>query len=291
MQCTNNLRQLGIAAHHYHDIHQELPAESYFDPDKNFVDDDKIDEAHTSFRARLLPFIEQRVIRDRLDNIDDGNIEDLALLQVPIFYCPSNSRHLVDLPNYAADRYASHYYGIAGAIGRDPSGKFYRTDPKQKKVAVGRNILGPFANTGTIIIDGKVSFGTIDDGTSNTFLFGEISWQDYGAHYNWIRGTVISNPAGITALASAKGMAQNFPLNAGKHAETLEIVLEEGENGADKVYTIPVRGRGAGHGISGFGSDHVSGANFVHADGSVRFYSASTDTVLLMHLSTRDGGE
>ena len=290
MQCSNHLRQLGIASHLYHDVRQELPAESYFDPEKNFVDDDKIDEAHTSYRARLLPYIEQGTIRGMLDNSPD-NIEDLALLQVPVFYCPSNSRHLVDLPGYAADRYASHYYGVAGAIGRDPSGQFYRTDPRQKSVAAFGSILGPFANTGTIIIGGQVSFGDITDGLTNTFLLGEISWSDYGAHYNWIRGTVISNPAGITALASSKGMAHNFPINAGKRSESLDIVLEEGDNGEDKIYKVPLRGMAAGHGVSGFGSNHSGGANFTFADGSVRFYSDTTDTTLLIYLSTRDGGE
>jgi len=283
MQCQNHFRQLAIAAHNYHDVHQELPAESFFDPEKNFVADDRIDEAHTSFRVRLLPFIEQAAV---LGNIPES-IEDLALVPVSTFFCPSNSRRLVDLPNYAADRYASHYYGVAGAIGYDPAGNFYRTDPRQKIVALGPSILGPFANTGTIIIGGEVSLCSITDGTSNTFLFGEISWSDYGAHYNWVRGTVISNARGITALSSSKGIAQNFPINAGKHSESLKIVLEP--DGTE--YDVPTRGRAAGHGVGGFGSNHVGGANFARADGSVHFYSETTEMTLLMYLSTRNGGE
>jgi len=296
MQCTNHLRQLAIAAHHYHDIHHELPAESYFDPEKNFAGDGSgelpIDEAHTSYRTRLLPFIEQTAIRALMDNANNSegfNPEDLALYRIPIFLCPSNPKHLVDIT--CADgqnRFASHYYGVAGAIGRDSSGTFYRTDPKQEKVAVGSAILGPFANTGTIIIDGEVSFGTISDGLSNTLLFGEISWADYGAHYNWIRGTVVSNAAGITALSSAKGIADHFPINAGKQSSLpLPLVLDE----SGTIYNVPIRGRGAGHGVGGFGSDHAGGANFIHADGSARFYNQATDTTLLMYLATRDGGE
>ena len=289
MMCANHIRQLGIAAHNYHDAYQEFPAESLFDPEKNFSDDDKIDEAHTSFRVRLLPFIEQMTIRNKLEEID--NIEDLALFSVPVFYCSSNFKRQVDLPGYAMDRYASHYYGVAGAIGRDPTGKFYPTDPRQKNVAVGKSILGPFANTGITIIGGQISTSSITDGLSNTLLFGEISWSNYGAHYNWVRGTVISNAAGITALASSKGMAQNFPINAGQTKESLDIVLEEGEDGEDKIYKVPLRGMAAGHGVSGFGSNHPGGANFIHADTSMRFYTQSTDTTLLMHLSTRNGKE
>jgi hypothetical protein len=81
-------------------------------------------------------------------------------------------------------------------------------------------------------------------------------------------------------------MMHNFPINAGKN-ESLRVVLDwDGEQ-----YDVPTRGQGAGHGISGFGSNHVGGANFVHADGSVHFYNQATDTTLLMYLSTRNGGE
>jgi len=284
--CTDHLRQLATAARNHHDIHQALPAESYFDG--TIFASDHINKAHASYRVRLLPFIGQTAV---LQNLPES-LEDLALVSIPIFFCPSNPKRLVDIGcTDGWDRHASHYYGIAGAIGYNPDGEPYPTDPSQENIAVesprGTMFLGPFANTGTIIIDGQVSFDSITDGLSNTLLFGEISWADYGAHFNWARGTAISNENNpVTALASAKGMMKNFPINAGKN-ESLQVVLDwEG-----RQYNVPTRGRAAGHGISGFGSDHVGGANFVHADGSVRFYNQATDTTLLMHLSTRNGGE
>jgi len=295
MTCTSHLRQLGIASHNYHDIHQELPAESYFDPNMNFFDpatgkDTPLDEAHSSYRVRLLPFLEQMGLVQNMPQ----EIQDMSLFPVPIYFCPSNSKQRVDIGE--PERYVSHYYGVAGALGRNPSGEFYSTDPKQPNVFVEaiETFLGPFANTGTIIIDGQVSLGSISDGTSNTFLFGEISWSNYGSHYNWARGTAIcGNPAigaNITALSSSKGIAQNFPINAGKVHATLDIVLEK--NGTVfTVYDVPIRGGRAGHGVGGFGSDHINGANFAHADGSVHFYNQATDTTLLMYLSTRDGKE
>jgi len=288
MQCQNHFRQLAIAAHNYHDVHQELPAESYFDGTFFDPDEDKIDEAHTSFRVRLLPFIEQAAVL----GIIPESIENLALIPVPTFFCPSNSRRIVDIGCIdGGNRYASHYYGIAGAIGNDPFGRPYTFDDQQRKeythaIRPGRAFLGPFANTGTVIIGGEVSLCSITDGTSNTFLFGEISWANYGAHYNWVRGTVISNRQQFTALASSKGIAHNFPINAGKHNEMLQIEI------AGEIYdNVPVRGQGAGHGVGGFGSNHVGGANFARADGSVHFYSETTETTLLMYMSTRNGKE
>ncbi|MDR1270806.1 MAG: DUF1559 domain-containing protein, partial [Planctomycetaceae bacterium] len=47
----------------------------------------------------------------------------------------------------------------------------------------------------------------------------------------------------------------------------------------------------AGHGVSGFGSNHSGGANFALCDGSVRFVSETVSTVILMSIASRDGGE
>ena len=176
MSCTNNLRQLGIAAHNFHDVHQELPAESFFRTDRHtgamlpvVILPDIIDDDHASFRVRLLPFIEQIALRETIQQMPD--VEQWSTVPVPIFFCPSNSRWHVDFGS--SDRYASHYYGVAGALGHN-----YSTDPRQAIFAMGPMFLGPFANTGTIIIGGRVSISSIADGTSNTFLAGEISWSD-----------------------------------------------------------------------------------------------------------------
>ena len=302
MTCTNHLRQLGIAAHNHHEIHQELPAESYYRTNMRtgailsaadaILTSGEIDDAHTSYRVRLLPFIEQTAVRDLMQQQLNLGLESLSTLPVPIFFCPSNSQRHVDIGE--ADRYAAHYYGVAGALGYDPSGKPYSTDPRQENMVLYGMVLGPFANTGTIIIGGQVAFSSITDGLSNTFLVGEISWKEYGAHHNWIRGTAATpnpflppQPPPIVSLASSKGIAHNFPINAGKN-ENLQIVLEDPPG---RSHIVPTRGMGAGHGISGFGSDHAGGANFTHADGSVHFYSQTTDMTLLIYLSTRNGGE
>ena len=293
MTCTNHLRQLGIAAHNHHDIHQELPAESYYRTDIRTgaiipaipLPDGAIDEAHASYRVRLLPFVEQTAVRELMQQAP--NMETFSTLPVPIFFCPSGSKRLVDIGE--ANRYASHYYGVAGAIGHNSIGIPYRTDPRQENIVVSFGpmtmMLGPFANNGTIIIGGQVSFASITDGLSNTLLTGEISWMDYGAHSNWVRGTAITTLP-FTALTSAKGIAPNFPINAGKR-ESLRIILDwDGSQ-----YNVPTRGQEAGHGISGFGSDHVGGANFVNADDSVSFASETIFSDILLGLASRNGGE
>ena len=328
LNCQSNLRQQGIAAHGYHLNHEEFPAESYYDGTPSYSDEEDeviLDIHHASYRVRLLPFMGQAIIQDVLGlSATSEGIEDLSRMSIPAFLCPSASRKKVDIGSPL--RYASHYYGIAGALGRSPSGEQYPTDPMQREFIVNIRtldehapvdanvVLGPFANTGIIIVGGGVSLASVLDGTSNTFLFGEISWNKYGAHRNWVRGTAITSrwaflPDGTkilfpyTQLTSAKGIAENFPINIGKQQDIAvqdfvsPLALPGTDDGFDIVFSeaisliVPVRGRGAGHGISGFGSEHVNGVNFCYADGSVRFVDENADTTILMNLATRAGGE
>jgi len=329
LNCQNNLRQQGIAAQGYHFNHAEFPAESYYDGNPLYDEEEDegiLDVRHASYRVRLLPFIGQTIIQDVLDlTATSEGIEDLSQMPIPSFLCPSASRQRADIGS--PHRYASHYYGIAGALGKSPSGSHYPTDPLQTEYVIdvrsldenatmgGNVVLGPFANTGTIIIGGGVTIESIRDGTSNTFLLGEISWNDYAAHRNWARGTAITSrwayvpdgtqiPFPYTPLTSAKGIAENFPINIGKQQDKVvqdfvrfrPIIDDDGDIDAWEFLEflpiiVPVRGRGAGHGISGFGSDHVRGANFCYADGSVQFINENTDTTVLMGLATRDGSE
>jgi len=358
LTCQSNLRQQGIAAQGYHLNHEEFPAESYFDGTPSYGDEEDeaaLDLNHASYRIRLLPFMGQAILQDVVGlSAASQGIEDLSRMSIPAFLCPSASRTKADFGSPL--RFVSHYYGIAGALGKKASGALYPTDPLQTEFAVdirsidenipiaGSIVLGPFANTGTIIVGGRVSIASIRDGTSNTFLFGEISWDEYGAHRNWARGTAVTSrwaylpggykiPFPYAQLTSAKGIAENCPINIGKKQERVvqdfvryrppvttitdedgdddgeEESDEETDEGEEEAETkpeevkpapaplefipliVPLRGRGAGHGISGFGSEHVAGANFGYADGAVRFFSEETTTIILMGLASRNGGE
>jgi hypothetical protein len=333
LSCQYNLRQQGIAAQGYHLNHNEFPAESYYDGTPAYGDEDdeaELDIYHASYRVRLLPFMGQAILHDVLGlTASSKGIEDLSRMSIPTFLCPSAAGQRADIGSPM--RYASHYYGIAGALGKKRSGEQYPTDPLQKEYIVdirslddttamtGTIVLGPFAHSGTIIVGGGVSIASITDGTTNTFLVGEISWKGYEAHRNWVRGTAITSryaflpdgtrvPFPYTQLTSAKGVGENFPINIGKQQDKvvqdfvrprrLESNYEEDmESGTNAIpweflpIIVPVRGRGAGHGISGFGSDHVAGANFGYVDGTVRFLNEETATSVLMSLATRNGGE
>ncbi|MDR2757085.1 MAG: DUF1559 domain-containing protein [Planctomycetaceae bacterium] len=301
MSCTNNLKQFGIAVHNYHDTTGNLVPES-------LNDTSEWAEKTVSFRVRLLPFIEQSAIRTMIAEKNSfADIEFLSQQRISFFLCPSCSevyQNFTGSPD-PDGKFTSHYFGIAGALGiNSATGNQYRTD-SLKTVFTGT---GPFANTGAIFYNSRISFAAITDGTSNTFLIGEISWNGYGGYQNWTRGTTPNDgsvpyfPIGSldgTALTSVKGIAEKWAINAGKRLEPLaEISQDYWNESTQALETVGlIAGSGveaymsAGHGVSGFGSNHSGGANFVRCDGSVRFVSETTSTTILMSLASRDGNE
>ncbi|MDR2437980.1 MAG: DUF1559 domain-containing protein, partial [Planctomycetaceae bacterium] len=303
MSCTNNLKQFGIAVHNYHDTADNLVPESLHDDVADWS------EKTVSFRVRLLPFIEQSSIRAIIaeKNIFT-DIELLSQQRISFFLCPSCSevyQNFTGSPD-PDSKFTSHYFGIAGSLGINPvTGTQYSTDPLKTSFTG----TGPFANTGAIFYNSRISLASVTDGTSNTFLIGEISWNGYGGYQNWTRGTTPTDgavpglPIGSlisAALTSVKGIAEKWSINAGKRLEPLAQITQDYWNESTQTLTSValIAGAGvdtttfmsAGHGVSGFGSNHSGGANFVFCDGSVRFVSETVSTSILMSLASRNGG-
>lgn len=83
-QCRNNLRQIGIAMHNYHDTHKTFPPAYLADASGNRV---------RSWRVLILRFIDQPVLHDANDPSDpwDAPIhQDLVDSSLPIYCCPSD---------------------------------------------------------------------------------------------------------------------------------------------------------------------------------------------------------
>jgi prepilin-type N-terminal cleavage/methylation domain-containing protein/prepilin-type processing-associated H-X9-DG protein len=152
MQCTNNLKQIGLALHNYHDTRGAFPPNRYtFNGNYSF-----------SALSQLLPHMEQNQLYSALNfslmRTDPGNATGRAV-GVNSFLCPSDGGQ--NLPpgmaatNYKANEGANimHLYGAA-----DPTGSNASLPPPD----------GPFfANVSYRLAD-------ILDGTSNTCAFSEM---------------------------------------------------------------------------------------------------------------------
>lgn len=258
LQCANNLKQLGLALHNYHTAHRTLPPGG-------------ITSNGLSYIVMLLPYLEQKALYDQFDfsegqwwigggsGTSNGKIEH-SLNKLPMILCPSSNDERSNLTNYGerippneggVDPYTTHYYGILGPLGTNPaSGTPYKSEEPTD--------YGIQAMEGVLYKDSRVRFEDIKDGTSNTFLLGEISWNGYKAYRTWIRGSTL----GGAAMGSCKSV--QYPINTG-----LTYSFNSGS----------------------FGSQHPGGTQFALCDGSVTFISESIDHAAFLSTASRNGGE
>ncbi|MFA8016712.1 DUF1559 domain-containing protein [Bremerella cremea] len=154
MQCTNNLKQLGIALHMYNDTYQTLPM--------------GVLQNH-NWRVSVLPFMEQRNLYDQLDfSVDfrgDQNNANTPLLSdqaVDTFVCPSSPLDSNMNPGWNGQRYQYHHYmGVSGA-----------TDTS---IGTCQRFYGYNCDNGPFSVNKKVKLAELTDGTSNTMILGEQS--------------------------------------------------------------------------------------------------------------------
>jgi prepilin-type N-terminal cleavage/methylation domain-containing protein/prepilin-type processing-associated H-X9-DG protein len=242
--CQNNLKQIGLALHNYHDTKNVLPPGG------------ESSDPRRAFHVFILPYMEQAALYARFDPTqpwNSGTNLPLGLSKVPNYLCPSSNQLVTlfsdEFVNGVAP-YTTHYYGVMGPKGPRPGGGTYQ-------VAAGNH--GGFAQQGVLYKDAKTNLLGIPDGTSSTFMVGEISWDQPG-YRTWTRGC-----EDVDNCASCKNIAN--PIGS------------TGYNGVDNFNDIS------------FGSNHSRGANFLMADGSVRFVSAAAPMPAYFATASRDGGE
>jgi prepilin-type processing-associated H-X9-DG protein len=147
----------------------------------------------------------------------------------------------------------THYYAVLGPRGTNPdTGAAYTPTPTPATH-------GAISQNGVLGVNTRFRMADVIDGTSNTLLVGEISWKDANCYRTWTRGW----DGG--ASASAKNVVN--ALNTQAYTS----------NNFNDV---------------SFGSQHGgAGANFVLADGSVRFVSKSIGLPNLLSAASRNGAE
>ncbi len=281
VQCQNNLHQIGIALHTYHDAYGSFP------PGQPFRTGPAADYYHPwwSWLTRLLPFVEQdNLLRQAEDWAHRPGSEQTypwpepwltppypgnpALsVVVRTYACPSDARTLqVEVANWAewnnldADRIRvalTSYLGVTGS-GNDASGR----------------------PNGLLYIGSATRIGDVTDGVSNTAAAGERPPSADMTYGWWFAGAGYDNAGSGDNLLGAREYGYAPFLNAyggGNCPVGGNVGLQPGrlDNPCDQTH---------------FWSLHPGGANFLFADGSVHFLFYSADRVLPA-LATRAGGE
>jgi prepilin-type N-terminal cleavage/methylation domain-containing protein/prepilin-type processing-associated H-X9-DG protein len=275
MSCQNKMKQIGLAAHNYHDANGNLPP-AY--------------DARTglSWHVLILPYIEQDNLYRLFDQTNAsvshaivGRNNPHGLVKLAAYQCPScplqeqafgapnNTNGDSDrIPGTAAGAPAAipHYYGVNGPRGTNPS--------SNTAYPVGTSLHEgvPAATSGMMQRDGKITLMGITDGTSNTMMFAEMSWVQptFGTRYRtWTRGG--EEYAGIIAGRPS------FVVSCRNVQNPINSILRT--NLIAPYNDVP------------FGSMHTGGMNSAFGDGSVRFLRDSITMASYRALGSRNGGE
>ncbi|WP_013627736.1 DUF1559 domain-containing protein [Rubinisphaera brasiliensis] len=267
--CKNNLKQMGLALHNYHDVHGVFPPGYVFQArDGSGNPAYQTNTSSWAWGAYILPFMEQSALSDALD-VGDTTFDIAAAsgsarldeLETPVntYRCPSDpgpetndrrqvrrtdgSFYSISTSNYVANN-TSHKWHSGGRL------QGYTT--RQGGHPGWGN---PGANNdpdGLFWRDSNVRMRDITDGTSNTIALGERTWE-------------LNNPTGTTY---ACGAAAIHGTDARNEQLTIRGVLAGG--------AVPINFT-SNECSYGFASQHKGGAQFVLADGSVRFISENID--------------
>lgn len=247
-QCTNNLKQLGLALHNYHDTHKALPPgwlQKWFGSTAS--------STSWGWGSFILPFIEQQALYDVIEPGQGslwgatGDATKLAAMkqELKAFRCPSD---IQGVPN-PSRTVNGQQLTISNYIGNNSSDTITWGDSADKG--------------GLFVQDKSLRFGDILDGTSNTVALGERGWQ-------YRRSDGIRK---ISACALIVGTGNK------DSGERLGDVIGCGCYKLNLNGTVqPLDSEANGHrGWMSYSSRHPGGANFVLADGSVRFISETVD--------------
>ncbi|MDR3639544.1 MAG: DUF1559 domain-containing protein [Isosphaeraceae bacterium] len=275
MQCQNNLRQIGLAIHGYHDVWHSFPP-AYLAPD---VLPDLELGAGWAWGALILPYLEQRPVYDAA-NFDLGYGEPVVgsrgmlglkanrtVMQVSmsIFLCPSagGGEGPIRLGYDSALLFGSpgHYIASAGWMDSSQS---------------------PIDGTGVLYPNSRVAIGDVSDGTGTTLLIGERSRNLADAAWSGVFGSH-STPAPLCTEAGwpVKSCVGLMFLVMGRTGPSSDIVSGD----------IPSGNSPNHQGADGFASLHAGGCQFLVCDGSVRFVRETLAPQVFQALATRAGGE
>ena len=252
MQCTNNLRQLGLALHNYHTVHRCFPS----------IPDRTSNGFWLGWEADMLPYVEQKTLYDQLDleaEADDTQNLDVALGCIPPgLQCPSSDYYV----NWTG--IGSNYAAVMGP------GAFRGTSFQDRP----DGWCGDCSTDGFLYPGVARRISDIRDGTSHSLACGERLYMRGG----WL-GCVIESGNSACVL-HAKNL--RWPINS--RLEVVGCYFKATDCPAGCSLSVE-------YNDTWFGSNHPGGANFLLADGSVHFLNETIDFSLYGDLGTIAGGE
>ena len=281
-QCKNNLKQIGLALHNYHDTCGCFPP-GYLGYPTNGGDCSTINNAAPraqgwGWGTYILPYADQANlytalnpgVRQTVCDNPTGSANNLAVgdpeLQrtlIPIYMCPSAAdpnlnptRDATTSPHSPSAHAKSNYRGVAGL-------NYYGRDTTANASSTNTGLQGMFGD-GTQFV---TRIRDISDGTSNTFAVGEAYRRDLDSNF------------------------QAFVAGEYTGSKWHGISPDDTQGCVVGILQLPPSAYGVnGTPRNSFTSMHVGGAHFLLTDGSVRFFSQNADQTALSRAGTISDG-
>lgn len=286
ISCGNNLKQMGLALHNYHDTFRCFPTPGIYSANSP--------ASSWSVQARLLPQLEQANLQNLIDwgqpYSAQGNV---ARHRIPVYICPSEVQDEPRPDPSPADPNFTHYplnYGIN-------MGEWFVFSVSSSQTA-----------SGLVYPNGRVRMANITDGTSHTLAFAEVkAWTPYLRDGGNPSQANLPTPNAPAAVANLGG---SFKTNSG-HTEWVDARVHQSGftttftpntsvlyRTADAVFDIDFTSSREGRSLAATTyaavtsrSYHSGGIQAAMVDGSVHFFSESLSLDAWRALGTRAGGE
>jgi prepilin-type N-terminal cleavage/methylation domain-containing protein len=255
-KCQNNLRQIGIALHQFHDTAQRFP-EGFISTHPGVPGSTTWcnsgatqDHQRAPWTVLILPYLEQTGIAEQLDpnqiysppTDNTPLLFESAIVPLRVFQCPIDQR-------LATGPKLNSYFGVQGGGSTPDCGNTGCETPLNRAMYV----------SGVLFSGSNIKMADVTDGASNVFLVGESRYRNPTPYNSWARSAKMDNCAFADNIAGAQE-----PINA-------------------------FTGFGS-FSSRGFSSYHPQGCHFLLVDGSVQFVHETISVDTYRQLGRRADG-
>jgi prepilin-type N-terminal cleavage/methylation domain-containing protein/prepilin-type processing-associated H-X9-DG protein len=293
LKCANNLKQLALALHSYHDAQNKLPPACWKERVPGSVSPNNSVSAYY-WNFMLMPYVEQDNLIARLPFVKNpawgtSPYREALRTPVPLLRCPSTADpEILEGPDATQAGVSTWYqisYGVvsSGSICNPivPGASAHSTSSFQNGTAGGAS--GPFGfrQLNSPLLDGpfvqnaSYTLSAVSDGTSNTAAIGERYRPSLGNPPGENIQTFIYNSLGHPLtntrhplFSGTTGLPFNFNNNIPNPNRATYLLM-----------------------WMGFRSRHPGGVNFAFLDGSVRFFGNTTSDLARKAMGSMSGGE
>jgi prepilin-type N-terminal cleavage/methylation domain-containing protein/prepilin-type processing-associated H-X9-DG protein len=300
--CVDNQKNIALACLNYESAQGSLPPGST----NTYI----VQGSGLAWTVQILPYIEQSGVSQQAveqfkksPDAYGSALDSLNTLMLPMYLCPSDPELRLQAEKFGnANRKGMSYAGVSGSYhsrtGQCPSTRTGAHECVWAASGNNNDILGPNNFDGLLIQDWSVPLKQVTDGTSNTFLLGERTYQIrawmIGAYWNGtptspvVGKTPPDGPQPSTAFFACKNISDKALIN---HDPFNGQYIGHDNAAGDRPNVPTTTPRTLSVNNLPFGSFHQGGANFAFGDGSVQFIREDINVNAYLAYGSRNGDE